>query len=431
MMFPRRHRLHAFCLALPLAVMGVRNASAANLDGIFERMEPGSIIKDLLIPRYDRDKRPSMILRADRMVVETLKSFTAEKVTLHMITSETNKALDQSWFSMQSCRYDLNEGILRSDTPLEAVSANFFFHSQGLITTLQQQQSGHRAFLLPPVYGFLNPNSDEITAMNRTRQSLLLASMIATQAAAQDPASEPKTPTDAFFALSPRTAEIDARLLEFAKKNDITITPVLLPDQSAPVLKKVDEVPPMPKFSPALDAMGFACKGGVYYDSATSSLTLLKDVTVRNPEYAMTVNGQVKILFEEPPAPKPKEKSSAAPEEKKDDEKATPTNAIGKIKQLHGTGGVAFEATDKDGVKNFASGDEVIYEMGTEEMHLKGRKLIFQQGNQSRFESTAPDAWLRFNKKTKNFTMSDGWNARLSVPPSAKPDDKKSANNPP
>lgn len=58
----------------------------------------------------------------------------------------------------------------------------------------------------------------------------------------------------------------------------------------------------------------------------------------------------------------------------------------------------------------------MLYKVETEEILLKGGKLVFQQGKESRFESANPNAWLLYNKKTKNFTMSDGWNAQLSLP---------------
>jgi hypothetical protein len=410
------------CIALPVACLFADQAKAGDLNEIFARMEPGSIIKNLLIPRYDREKKPSMILRADRMVVKTLKSFTAENVSLHLIHSGSNRTLRQSWFAMDSCRYDLNDGSLRSDTELEAISAQFHIRSQGLITTLVQDQREYRAFLLPPVTGYLNPNPDESIAMKRTRQSLLLASILTAQAAAQEPPVATPAASESFFAMSPRSQEIDARLQEFAKKNGVSISLVPLPDQPTVALPEVSPVPPMPKFVPALDALGFACKGGVFYDSKTASLTLLKDVTVRNPEYAMTVKGEVKIFFEEETAKvKPTEKPSETPDQESAKDPKKPSNTVGKIQRLHGTGGVAFEAQDQDGVKNFAAGDEVIYEMAKEEFYLRGSKLIFQQGAQSRFESASPDAWLRFNKKTKNFTMSEGWNARLAVPADKQP----------
>lgn len=421
-----RNRMHLGCIALPLLMLSSPVLRGGDMNNVLERMEPGSIIKDLLIPRYDENKKAAMILRADRMVVETLHSITARNLTMHMIISRSNEALNGSLFAMESCRYDLNSGILRSESPVRAVSANFLLHSQGLMTKVEKNQTHHSAFLMPPVHGYLNPNSDDPIAMNRTRQSLMLAALLTAQAAAQGSAVPPAANAgeQAFFAVSPSSKEIDARLQEFAQQHGITLAPVPLPPPPAAALKPVDPVQDMPQFAPAADALGFACKGGVFYDSKTSSLTLLKDITVRNPEYAMTVKGEAKIIFaaEEPkkaPAATTQDKDKQKDKDKKPD--ASPTNSLGKMKQLLGSGGVAFEATDKDGVKNFASGDDIVYEVATEEIYLKGRKLIFQQGNASRFESATPDAWLRFNKKTKDFTMSDGWNARLSVPPNKNP----------
>jgi hypothetical protein len=65
---------------------------------------------------------------------------------------------------------------------------------------------------------------------------------------------------------------------------------------------------------------------------------------------------------------------------------------------------------------NSSSTGGVLYKIETEEILLKGSKLIFQQGKESRFESTNADAWLLYNKKTRNFSMSEGWNAQLSLP---------------
>ena len=427
-----RQSLRHARIALPLALWSAPHLHAGDLTAVLERMEPGSVIKDLLIPRYDENKKASLVLRANRVVVESLQTMTAENLSLHLISSKNIGSLNGSLFSIEQCQYDLTTNLLRSDSAVDVVSEGFLLHSNGLVTKIEQNQLFFTAFLLPPVHGFINPSSNEKTAMTRSQQSLLLASILSSQALAQGTAPQPPAAEDAFYALTPRSQEVDAQLQQFAKANGVKIEAVTLPNQPPPVLKPVDPVVAMPKFAPAADALGFACKGGVFYDSKSASLTLLKDVTVRNPDYAMTVAGEVKVFFE----PEPEKKSPTAEEKKKIEEKKegaateekplTPeekknkddkdSNSLGKVKQLVGTGGVAFEATDKDGVKNFASGDSVIYEMATEEIFLKGNKLVFQQGVQSRFESASPNAWLRYNKRTKSFTMSDGWNARLTLP---------------
>jgi len=119
----------------------------------------------------------------------------------------------------------------------------------------------------------------------------------------------------------------------------------------------------------------------------------------------------VKVLFA-PKETKAKEEAKKAANEKKKS-----SISIGKVSHITGKGGVAFEATDKDGVKNFASGDEVSYNASTRVVRITGRKLIFQKGAEGRFESQNPNAFLEFNKDTKEFETSAGWNGRFSLPP--------------
>lgn len=394
-------------------------AVAGDLDAILERMEPGSVIKNLLIPRYDQEKQPTTVMRAGRLVIETHRRFRAENLSLHLIKMAGNRSLDSTWFTIQRCYYELPSALLHSEQPVHVVSPQCIMQSQGLITRVEPGQSDYSAFLHPPVTGYLNPSAPSPEAMKRTRQSLLLATMLAAQASADVAAPAVDSKEDAFFALRPRNEEIDARLREFAQQNGIEITALARPVQKVDQLPAVNPVDVMPTFVPQDDALGFACKGGVFFDSKTESLTLLREVTIRNPSYAMTVLGEVKVLFEEKkaekkkPADTPKKEEQKAPAEKK---KKSSESSVGQIKQIVGSGGVSIEAKDAKGVKSYASGDSVVYEMAKEELYLRGKKLIFQQGTESRFESANPDAWLRYNQKTKDFTMSEGWNARLTVP---------------
>jgi hypothetical protein len=412
---PKRARLLSLASSLLLALP----AAAGHLDSILERMEPGSVIKNLLIPRYDQEKKPTTVMRADRLVIETHRRFRAENLSLHLIKMAGNRSLDSTWFSIQRCHYELPTSLLHSEQPVQVVSPQCIMQSQGLITRIERGQSDYSAFLHPPVTGYLNPSSPTTDVMNRTRQSLLLATMLASTASADVAKPATSAQDDAFFALSPRNQEIDARLKAFAKENGVQITPLALPVQQLSQLKSINPVDVMPSFVPQQDALGFACKGGVFFDSKTDSLTLLREVTIRNLSYAMTVLGEVKVLFEEKEKELEKPKGEATAEEKKpspEDQKKPAKSTVSSIKQIVGTGGVSIEATDAKGVKSYASGDSVVYEMAKEELYLRGKKLIFQQGTESRFESANPNAWLRYNQKTKDFTMSDGWNARLTVP---------------
>ena len=374
---------------------------------VLQRMEPGSVIKDLLIPRYDPNKQLTMVVRAKRVGIESLDQINAIRLSLHVLDAEKTRALGDTYFSINSCIYNLTTSLLRSDDAVQVVAQNLVFHSQGLITDVGQDQPHFTAYFPGPISGFLNPSPPEHNVMKSSTHAALMATMLATaHAPAQQPAAE-----KSIYSVTGRSAEIDAKLKEFAALHSITIAPISLDPLPLDTTQPLAPAQKMPAFTPAIDAVGFACKGGMFFHSATSSLTLLQQVTVRDPDYAMTVDGEVKVLFA-PKETKAKEEAKKAANEKKKS-----SISIGKVSHITGKGGVAFEATDKDGVKNFASGDEVSYNASTRVVRITGRKLIFQKGAEGRFESQNPNAFLEFNKDTKEFETSAGWNGRFSLPP--------------
>jgi hypothetical protein len=401
---------------------------------LLSRMESGSVIKDLLVPAYDDNKKPTSIIRADKLIIETDSLVKAEKISLQFISIESNENLAPSYFLIDECNYDLSTSLLKSQSHVYAEAPNFTFHSQGMISKIAKEQKDITAFFLPPVFGYINPQSSQKTAMNKIATTFFLIGTAAT--------AEPAAPTDAdlatsynkptqnaetanksveeaFFSISPRSKEVEDKLREFARQHALTIKPI--PNPSLPAIditKPVSPVEMIQQFKPAADAMGFTCNGGIFYDSTSSTLTLLDNITVRDPSYGMTVKGQIQLFFE----PEVKTDKKKDDQKKIDDVKINDVkkdkekNSFGKITQMLGTGGVAFETVDEKGVKRFATGDSILYKVATEEILMKGKRLIFQEGKESRFESKNEDAWLLYNKKTKNFKMSDGWNAQLSIP---------------
>lgn len=381
-------------------------------EGFFDRMEPGSVVKDLLVPRYDENKRPTSVLRALRVIIESQTLVRAEKLSVHLLASGHQQKLVNSLYEIDGCLYHLDTGMIRSDSQVLALSDNFHFSSQGLITKMNRtdwEKGDFSIYFLPPFSGFINPEptSSAIAMKPYAALTAALVSSLAAQTTDLRPAV-PAAPQPAFFAMEPRTEQAEKNLQEFAKENQIKITAIVLPPLPLDAQKAVEPVEPIPAYKPSLDALGFACKGGVFLDGKTSVLTLMKEITVRDPSYALTVAGEVKVIFE----PKKEPTKIKDPKDKKQ-----AVNGLGKLMRIDGNGGVAFEAADAKGVKNFASGDSVSYEESSKEVTLRGRRLVFQQGTQSRFESANPQAWLKFNKETKDFQMSDGWTARIALPP--------------
>lgn len=384
---------------------------------LFDLMEPGSVIKDLLIPQYDENRLATAVLRAEKITVLSKSRVEADHTSMHLIRHKVTANIGATFVRIENSTYDAQSHLLDSHSPLRATSSRFDVQSQGLLTSIMPQQKNQQIFLRPPVLGILNPivtTRDTTSTSMKTSRILATALLAALPAPAQEKPNGQKVeaPDLSLLTMTPRNQEAEKQLLEFAKKNNIPLQAVTPPALPPTALLPIDPAQEIPQFKATPDAIGFVSKGGVFYDSTTSTLTFLDNVTLRDPSYAMTVSGKIVATFV------PQEKTKA--DEKNDQKK----NPMGNLTTIHGSGGVAFEAIDKDGVKNYAFGDEIIYDKATETATLTGKRLIFQKGDTSRFESQNPDAWLKYNLKSKNTSMSDGWKALLANPSPKKQDDR-------
>jgi len=89
---------------------------------VLQRMEPGSVIKDLLIPRYNPSKQLTMVVRAQRVGIESLDQINANQLSLHVLDGEKTQALGDTYFSIHSCIYNLTTSLLRSDDAVQVVA---------------------------------------------------------------------------------------------------------------------------------------------------------------------------------------------------------------------------------------------------------------------------------------------------------------------
>lgn len=419
--------LHLTLLLLLLPTQGAEDAPGRVL---LSRMEPGSIIKDLLIPSYNQAKQLTSVLRADQLRVETEDLCQAENITLQLTAHHERRDLAPAVFVIQSCQFDLNNRSLRSESPVRAVSPHFFIQSQGLLTHVGTGRAV-TAFFLPPVRGSLNP-SPRFTAMNAPIRSLAGAALITCAVAQPRPIPSPEhlarlksviqssTANDSSVSVDQQFRRADSRsepatatLHQFIKEQSLTLQANSSEAEVQRVLKDdVMAASDMPAFQPQADSIGFSCQGGAFYDHNAAALIFLKNVNVRDATYALSAQGEIKVLFDAPAA-------KADSSEKKNDESSPLANGaggLGHVAQIIASGGVKMEASDEKGLKNYAMGDQALYDAKTDDIILRGSRLIFQRGTESRFESNNPDAWLMFNKKTKSFSMSEGWTARLSMP---------------
>jgi hypothetical protein len=426
--------IKAFIL-LPLITLHVYSEETTQAeDDLIKRIEPGSIIKDFLLPNYDENKSIISVQRIKKLKFETESKARAENISLHYIKKTTENSLAPVLITAEKAYYDAQSKLLRSENPVKIESPNYKLLSNGVVADLNNNKV-IQVFLLPPVYGFITPKEKPKQAMNITKKSLLIATSVASTLHAT-----PEAPTAEQLKLldlqRKSVAEFDKEnekqkmitdssieqnqissdsLKKFATTNRIELPQKGTQKEIAEIdtNKPVEPVTTFPQFQASAKSIGVTCSGGAFFDSKTSTLTLLKDITVRDPFSAMTAKDELKLLMGSKPK-KTVEKNAATTGKKP--KESTVSDNFSEIIQISAFGGVTFEITDKkDGKKTYISGDTFVYDKKTEDILIKGQQIILQKSNESRAESRNPNAWLIINKVTQEPRMSEGWTFQMNL----------------
>lgn len=114
----------------------------------------GSILKKVLIPRYDRQKKLTAVLRSEEMTVVDNQTVEGKFVKIEFYHPDRSQ---RAHIDLETARFDQKKGMLESKKPVEIISADFSAHGAGL-TYAQKQSQG---FLIGPVQTrfFAKPDS--------------------------------------------------------------------------------------------------------------------------------------------------------------------------------------------------------------------------------------------------------------------------------
>lgn len=104
----------------------------------------GSILKKVLIPRYDKQKKLTAVLRSDEMTVIDNQTVEGRLVRLEFYHPDRSQ---RGRIDLELARFDQKKGMLESRKPVDIVSSDFTAHGTGL--TFAQKQS--QGFLSGPV----------------------------------------------------------------------------------------------------------------------------------------------------------------------------------------------------------------------------------------------------------------------------------------
>ena len=358
----------------------------------------GSVLKGVLLPRYDADRNLVGDLKAETMTLLDSKRVQGENVLIRFYNPDRSLRgkvnLDNALFDQQKSRLSAKE-------PVEITTDRLVARGSGLVYAFQ----GGEGFLRGPVTTWISApptatsmNANPLPAAALFALCLAQAPLIAVPppfvteeeiAAIKAEAASVKPEADK------ATASTEANLTESVAKGDKAsaaaqafIKTSEIKVIAAEATEKEPEAKPL-EVKPGPDDTLITCEGGMYFDADEGVLVYLKNVKVTDPRFNLSAGGQLKVFFDKKP-----ENKKPGEKEKKGETQAGPAN-FGDIKKLVAEGAVVFDQKGvggKDPVK--ASGSILTYDVPDGEIIIHGGYPWVKQGTYYA-RAMEPDLTLR------------------------------------
>jgi lipopolysaccharide export system protein LptA len=432
----------------------------------------GSILKDVLLPSYDKNLKLTSTVRAEQLVIVDRETIDAKNMVIEMFD---DKDQPSGRIAMKTAHYLRPKDLLTSDEPVSVVTSNLKADGSGLVFDIDKS----RGFLHGPVTAITT--IDTRTSMNaRPVRNALAAGALLMASTGVVPAQEPPKPsTDAerFAELRLTPADLEKIAADAtSKKSQVTATEVdtdaaldtvrgqvegaritmngffqaaaltSLLAEPAPATGDV----PAPTINPDPQKTTITSKEGAYFDSKEGLAIFLKDVKVQNPKFQLKGADELKIFMnpEEPDEkPKPAEKETKSEPKEVTPEMAEKMKAakeaadklgkagdggdFGDIQRLVATGVVEifYQSDDPKEPPLLASARTVIYDLQKEEILLQGGSpWIVKDGKLTR--ANGGEAYIRIFTKDRQPTKfvtgnQSSFQTEFSTPEDQKGKDKK------
>jgi len=382
----------------------------------------GSVLKKVMIPRYDQQRKLSAVLRAAVMTIIDPQTIEGEQVSLDLYNPDRSR---RARIDLEKAHFDQRKGTLDARQPVAIAGENFSAHGSGLIYTYEKA----RGFLLGPVNTRFHtppPKTSMIRPPSpRTAATALAATLIASPAGAEPPARlTPEERTElsaqaapvadkveraqtevkqAVAASQAEATKVDAEVATFAEETG-------LKDVATPPPAPTGESKPL-EIKPGPNDTIIEAKDGMYFDAENGVLVYLKDVQLTDPRFTLSGANELKVFLEKKPAPAKPDKANKTdktapptPEgEKAAKEKSAPglvgaSGGFGDVDRIVATGAVRVVQKPTDGKPAVeASAAVLTYYAKTGEIVLHGGHPWVMQGDKF-MRALEPDVYLRIQK---------------------------------
>jgi len=345
----------------------------------------GSVLKGVLLPRYDEDRNLVGDLKAEVMTLIDADRVNGENVLIRFYKPDRSL---RGKVKLQNATFDQSKSLLYANEPAEITNDNLVARGSGLVYAFQEG----RGFLRGPATTWISPT--QLSTSMRTSPTTRAAIVALYLASPVISAAPPKFVTEEELAaikaeaepMRPRVDEANrsaqAQLSEdraAAEKASETARSFVKASKIKTIATEepaeTEEAAPL-EVNPGPEDTVIKCEGGMYFDSEEGVLVYLKNVTVTDPRFNLSGASELKVFFDKP---EPKEKPAT---EKEESGGLGPTANFGDVKKLVASGAVKIlqkSVGGKDPVE--ASGAILTYDVPKGEIIINGGYPWVKQGS--------------------------------------------------
>jgi hypothetical protein len=281
----------------------------------------GSVLKGVLLPRYDKDRNLIGDLKAETMTLIDADRVQGENVLIRFFnpdrTLRGKVEMDHAFFDQAKSRLFANE-------PVEITTDRLVARGGGLVYAMREGEG----FLRGPATTWISAPPTATSMNSRTFSPAALVALCLAPAplVAMPPAFVTEEEVAAIKAeaasakpeADKHSAVMEASLSESVKQGEkataAALTFINTSGIETAATGEADEPEAKPlEVKPGPDDTLITCEGGMYFDADEGVLVYLKNVKVTDPRFNLSGAQQLKVFFEKKPAKKDAETKAKEP----------------------------------------------------------------------------------------------------------------------
>ena len=381
----------------------------------FGLLPDGSELKNVILPRYDENRRLDSVMSAKAMTIVSAGEIAGDTVSVLFYNSDQTQ---RGRVDFVKAVFNQQKGLLTTKEPVHLQSDRMSTRGGGLYYSIAES----KGFMLGPVTTHLQAPPTE-TTMHAPKSPLRATAVLGVSLLTQSlVAAPPKPLTAAETAAIQADAASKAAATTAAQagarnslENDVAGAATLSKDAATFVTQadlpavSTNTVPaptkPLEIQSGPNDTL-IHCEGGMYFDADEGVMVYLKNVTVKDPRFNLSGANELKIFFEKKPA---KVANEQALEKATPGPKGSPGPGFGEVKRIVATGAVRIEQKAEPGKDPIhASGAIFSYNVKADQIILSGGYPWYTQGT-TFMRAKEPNLTIRMSPKTGSFVTEGVW----------------------